>query len=142
MEELQKIPFYGLRPPKSLGIEWVNKYIFPLFEREDDIPSLLRTYSEHAAEVIANEFRNTSEEKVLVTGGGAFNDFLMGEIKRRTTVQVVIPSAEVVNFKEALIFAFLGVLKMRGENNVLSSVTGASQDHSSGVIFEPEEFQK
>ncbi|WP_324720738.1 anhydro-N-acetylmuramic acid kinase [Salinimicrobium sp. HB62] len=137
LEELQKIPFYGLRPPKSLGIEWVNKYIFPLFERYDAVPSLLRTYTEHAAEVIANEFRNSSGEKVLVTGGGAFNRFLIEEIRRRTQTAVVIPSAEVVNYKEALIFAFLGVLKMRGENNVLSSVTGASKDHSSGVIFQP-----
>ena len=137
-EELQKIPFYGLRPPKSLGIEWVNKYIFPLFERYNDIPSLLRTYTEHAAEMIANEFRNTPGEKVLVTGGGAFNKFLLEEIMRRTPTEVVIPPAEVVNYKEALIFAFLGVLKMRGENNVLSSVTGASKDHSSGVIFDPE----
>ena len=138
LEELQKIPFYGLRPPKSLGIEWVNKYIFPLFERYDSVPSLLRTYTEHAAEMIANEFRDSSGEKVLVTGGGAFNTFLMDEIMRRTETEVVIPSAQVVNYKEALIFAFLGVLKMRGENNVLSSVTGASKDHSSGVIFHPD----
>ena len=138
LEELEKIPFYGLRPPKSLGIEWVNKYIFPLFERYDSVPSLLRTYTEHAAEMIANEFRNSSEEKVLVTGGGAFNNFLIEEIKKRTQTVVVIPTAEVVNYKEALIFAFLGVLKMRGEINVLSSVTGASKDHSSGIIFHPE----
>ncbi len=136
LEELEKLPFYGLRPPKSLGIEWVSKYIFPLLERyENSIPSLLRTYTEHAAEMIANELRDSSEEKVLVTGGGAFNDFLIKEIQRRTKTEIVIPSAEVVNYKEALIFAFLGVLKLRGENNVMSSVTGASKDHSSGVIF-------
>ena len=135
LEKLQKIPFYGLRAPKSLGIEWVNKYIFPLFERSDSIPDLLRTYTEHAAEEIAAAFRNTSEEIVLVTGGGAFNDFLINEIRKRTTTKIVIPPAEVVNFKEALIFAFLGVLKLRGENNVLSSVTGASKDHSAGTIF-------
>lgn len=139
LEELQKIPFYGLRPPKSLGIEWVNRYLFTLFEKYDDVPSLLRTYTEHAAEMIANEFRNISGEKVLVTGGGAFNKFLIEEVRRRTQTEVLIPSVELVNYKEALIFAFLGVLKMRGENNVLSSVTGASKDHSSGVIFQPEE---
>lgn len=135
LEELQKIPFYGLRPPKSLGIEWVNKYIFPLLEQYKSVPSLLRTYTEHAAEMIANELRDTSEEKMLVTGGGAFNKFLMKEIQKRTQTQIIIPSAEVVNYKESLIFAFLGVLKLRGENNVLSSVTGASKDHSSGKIF-------
>lgn len=135
LEELQKIPFYGLRPPKSLGIEWVNKYIFPLFERYDNIPDLLRTYTEHAADVIANGFRDNPQEKVLITGGGAFNSFLIAEIKKRTTTEIIIPAAEVVNFKEALIFAFLGVLRLRDENNVLSSVTGASRDHSSGRIF-------
>jgi anhydro-N-acetylmuramic acid kinase len=137
LEELEKMPFYGLRPPKSLGIEWVQKHIFPLLKKYDAIPDLLRTYTEHAAEMIANEFRDSSEEKVLVTGGGAFNKFLIQEIKKRTKTQVVIPAPEVVNFKEALIFAFLGVLKLRGENNVLGSVTGASKDHSSGNIFNP-----
>ncbi len=137
LEKLEKIPFYGLRPPKSLGIEWVNKYIIPILEGYDSVPSLLRTYTEHAAELIANEFRNSSEEKVLVTGGGAFNSFLMQEIQKRTNTQVIIPPVEVVNFKEALIFAFLGVLKLRGETNVLGSVTGASKDHSSGYIYLP-----
>ena len=135
LEELAKIPFYGLRPPKSLGIEWVNKYIFPLLERYESVPSLLRTYTEHVAEEIVNEFRDSSEEKVLVTGGGAYNTFLMKEMQRRTKTQLIIPSSEIVNFKEAVIFAFLGVLRLRGENNVLSSVTGASKDHSSGEIF-------
>ncbi len=106
LEKLEKIPFYGLRPPKSLGIEWVNRYIFPLFERYDSVPSLLRTYTEHAAEMIANEFRDASEEKVLVTGGGAFNNFLIEEIKRRTKTQLIIPPTEVVNFKEALFLPF------------------------------------
>ena len=138
LEDLEKIPFYGLRPPKSLGIEWVNKYIFPLFERYDSVPSLIRTYTEHAAEEIVNEFRDSSEEKVLVTGGGAYNTFLIKEIQRRTKTQLIIPSAEIVNFKEAVVFAFLGVLKLRGKINVFSSVTGASRDHSSGVIFTPE----
>ena len=134
-EDLQKIPFYGLRPPKSLGIEWVNKNIFPLFERYNSIPSLLRTYTEHVAEEIVNEFRDQARERVLVTGGGAFNDFLIAEIRRRSQAKIVIPPAELINFKEALIFAFLGVLKLRGEKNVLSSVTGASKDHSAGKIF-------
>lgn len=134
-ERLQKIPFYGLRPPKSLGIEWVNENIYPLFEGYNSISSLLRTYTEHAAEEIANEFRDSSEEKVLITGGGAYNTFLIDEIRRRTSTEIVVPASEVINFKEALIFAFLGVLRLRGEVNVLSSVTGASKDHSSGNIF-------
>ena len=137
LEKLDSLPFYRLNPPKSLGIEWVNKNILPFFEDTASVASALRTYTVHAATQIARELKGTSENKVLVTGGGAFNNFLMKEIDEGTGVQVVIPSEDLVNFKEALIFGFLGVLKLRGENNVLSSVTGASKDHSSGVIFYP-----
>ncbi len=137
LEKLNSLSFYRQDPPKSLGIEWVNENVIPFFKDTASVASALRTYSVHAATQIAKELKGSSEEKVLVTGGGAFNDYLMREIQERTALEIVIPSKDLVNFKEALIFGFLGVLKMRGENNVLSSVTGASKDHSSGVIFEP-----
>ncbi|HIC32650.1 MAG TPA: anhydro-N-acetylmuramic acid kinase, partial [Flavobacteriaceae bacterium] len=70
-----------------------------------------------------------------LTGGGTYNDFLVERIKALTNNQIVIPSKEIIEFKEALIFGFLGVLKLREENNCLASVTGASKDHSSGNIF-------
>ena len=138
LNRLNSLEYYRLEAPKSLGIEWVNRHIFPLFETSVPVKDLLHTFSVHAANKIASELTGTSEEKVLITGGGAFNSFLIKEIGKRTDVQLVIPSVEVVNFKEALIFGFLGVLKLRGEANVLSSVTGAEKDHSSGVIFEPQ----
>lgn len=137
LEKLNSLPFYQQSPPKSLGIEWVNTNILPFFEDTASVASALRTYTVHAAIQIAKELKGSSGEKVLVTGGGAFNGYLMREIRERTQVEVVIPSADLVNFKEALIFGFLGVLKLRGENNVLSSVTGALKDHSSGTIFKP-----
>lgn len=137
LKKLNSLPFYGQNPPKSLGIEWVNREILPLLTADIAIPDALRTYAEHAAEQIASEITSGPDVKVLLTGGGAFNSFLVEQIRRRTEAQIVIPSKEVVNFKEALIFAFLGVLKMRGEVNVLSSVTGASKDHSAGNIFLP-----
>jgi anhydro-N-acetylmuramic acid kinase len=74
---------------------------------------------------------------VLVTGGGAFNDFLMELIQQKTTAKIFIPASEIINFKEAVIFGFLGVLKLREEINVLSSVTGAENDHCAGVVYEP-----
>lgn len=137
LKKLDSLHFYKQKPPKSLGIEWVNREILPLFGSEISIPSALRTYSEHAAEQIASEVVSDPQKKVLFTGGGAFNSFLMDQIRSRTKTEIVVPSEEVVNFKEALIFAFLGVLKLRGEVNVLSSVTGASKDHSSGNIVTP-----
>ena len=137
LKKLNSLAFYGQQPPKSLGIEWVNREILPLLKADIAIPDALRTYTEHAAEQIASEIASNPDVKVLLTGGGAFNSFLVEQIRSRTEAQVIIPSEEVVNFKEALIFAFLGVLRMRGEVNVLSSVTGASKDHSAGNIFLP-----
>lgn len=137
LEKLNALPFYQQQPPKSLGIEWVHENLMPLLDSKLSVPDALCTYTEHVAEQIASEFISDPKIKVLLTGGGAFNTFLVEQIKSRTEAQVVIPSNEVVNYKEALIFAFLGVLKMRGEVNVLSSVTGASKDHSAGNIYLP-----
>ncbi|MDT0643832.1 anhydro-N-acetylmuramic acid kinase [Zunongwangia sp. F363] len=136
--KLNSMRFYIEKPPKSLGIEWVNREILPLISQyEENIPDVLHTYIKHIAFQISEEVENSSEVKVLVTGGGAFNDFLITELGKKSSAQFVLPSAELINFKEALIFAFLGALKLRGENNILKSVTGAEKDHSSGVIFNP-----
>ena len=137
LEKLNSLPFYKQPAPKSLGIEWVNENIFPLLKDRSDVPSALHTYVIHVATQIVSELGSDAERKVLVTGGGAFNQFLIDQIAARTEAKIVIPSPDLVNYKEALIFALLGVLKLRGEINVLSSVTGASKDHSSGVIFKP-----
>lgn len=137
LQKLNSLPFYDQAPPKSLGIEWVNSTIMPFFEDVASVPSALRTYTLHAAIQVAKELKGTEGQKVLVTGGGAYNHHFINEVRKHTKVEVIIPSEALVNFKEALIFGFLGVLKLRGDNNVLGSVTGASKDHSSGIIFEP-----
>ena len=127
--------FYSLPYPKSLGLEFVKKQILPLLESYDLNPKdVLRTFSEHIAYQISKEIRNQNS-KVLVTGGGAYNSFLIDRIKSMTKSKILIPSKQLVNFKEALIFGLLGVLKLRGEVNCLSSVTGAKYDHSSGNVF-------
>jgi anhydro-N-acetylmuramic acid kinase len=138
LEKLEALPFYKSPPPKSLGIEYVNKEILPLINKlETDIPSVLRTYTQHVALQISNEIGNDPSAEVLVTGGGCLNTFLLQQIKKMTLTKIVIPSLEIINYKEALIFAFLGVLKLRDEINVYSSVTGAESDHSSGEIYLP-----
>ena len=74
----------------------------------------------------------------MITGGGAYNDFLLERAQQYLPkIEIIIPNANILEFKEALIFALLGVLKLRGEINVLSSVTGAERDHSSGFIYLP-----
>jgi anhydro-N-acetylmuramic acid kinase len=69
--------------------------------------------------------------------GGVTNTLLIELISGKTAVELIIPANEIINFKEALIFAFLGVLKYRGEINCFASVTGAKKDHSSGLVFHP-----
>ncbi|WP_452227877.1 MULTISPECIES: anhydro-N-acetylmuramic acid kinase [unclassified Lacinutrix] len=134
--ELRNLSYYNQRPPKSLGLEWVETEIFPKLEasiyKEAD---LLHTCTEHIASQIATNFKIGT--KVLVTGGGAYNDYLISRINFRKELNLIIPSKELIEFKEALIFGFLGVLKMRDEVNCLASVTGARQDHSSGKIYLP-----
>lgn len=137
LEKLSALEFYQQSAPKSLGIEWVNQHIFPLLE-EMEVTTALHTYVIHVAAQIARTLDNDPSSKVLVTGGGAFNGFLMDRIKAETGNHVYVPSPELVNYKEALIFGFLGILRLREEINVLGSVTGASRDHCSGRVYVPE----
>ncbi len=137
--QLNNLEYYNKSYPKSLGLEWVKKEIFPLIERFDlDIKDILRTFIEHIAFQISKEFNTSKKLSVLITGGGAYNVFLINRIKSRTDNEIVIPSKDIIEYKEALIFGLLGVLKIRGEINCLSSVTGAKNDHSSGKVFSPE----
>lgn len=134
--ELRMLKFYKEKPPKSLGLEWVQKEIFPRLESSKRKPKdLLRTFTDHIAWAIAKEFPKGA--KILVTGGGAFNKYLIAKIKNNKNVEIIIPSKELINFKEALIFAFLGLLRIDNQFNCLKSVTGARENHSSGVIFNP-----
>lgn len=134
LAQLNAISFYKQHPPKSLGLEWVQQYIFPLIDKyEKDIPSILKTFTEHIAIQIGKiiNLNNT----VLVTGGGTFNTFLMKRIQFYSKNNINLPEKKLINFKEALIFSFLGLLKIQGKTNCLKSVTGASKDHSSGTII-------
>ncbi|GAA4316684.1 anhydro-N-acetylmuramic acid kinase [Pontixanthobacter gangjinensis] len=138
LADLNSLKFYQKSAPKSLGIEWVNSSVFPLIDKyELDIPDILKTFAVHVAAQIVACLDNDPDSLVLVTGGGAYNGFLIEQIRSMTKCELVIPDPQVVDFKEALIFALLGALKLRDEVNVLSSVTGAKIDHSSGRIYEP-----
>ena len=135
LSDLNNISFYSKKHPKSLGIEWVNKYIFPLIDSYNiSTPDILRTFSEHISTQISNAIKNNNAS-ILFTGGGVKNDFLFTLIKKKLPNTIVKPSDNLIDFKEALIFGFLGVLRIRNEVNCLKSVTGAIKDHSSGVVF-------
>lgn len=138
LEALNSVPFYKETYPKSLGLEWVNTHVFPLIESfQLDERDVLRTFVEHVAIQIANQLISNPKASVLITGGGVYNTFLIDRVKIHSNCMIVIPSPDVVEFKEALIFGFLGVLKLEDEINCLKSVTGASKNHSSGRIFLP-----
>jgi anhydro-N-acetylmuramic acid kinase len=136
-ETLESLDFYTQTPPKSLGIEWVHTVLFPILNKYDSHPveDLLYTYSLHIGKQIGLCFG--SGQQVLASGGGVKNDFLMHQIQKHTPAKICIPDLEIIDFKEALIFGLLGVLRLREENNCLASVTGAPRDHSSGMIFQP-----
>lgn len=134
--ELNQLAFYELPHPKSLGKEWVEEVFLPLVEKYTlPVEIVISTLTHHAAEQISKVIQ--AHSTVLVTGGGAFNAYLISLIQEKSSAQLILPSTQLINFKEALIFAFLGVLKKRNEINVLASVTGASNNHSSGVIHLP-----
>ena len=140
LEELNNLPFYSDDQPKSLGYEYIVDTVLPMIDRYKlSLEDILRTFVEHSAVQIANVVNeNQSQnniENLLVTGGGAFNDFLIDRLRDLIKIDVIIPEKEIIDFKEALVFALLGVLKDQNEPNCLKSVTGAKRDHSSGVIF-------
>ena len=137
LEILNSLNYYSTPPPKSLGVEWLENEMLPVLEQfnlsEKDI---LNTLCQHIALQISKGIENKSS-KVLITGGGAYHKYMMNCLKKYLPdVKLHIPSPEIIDYKEALIFALLGVLKYRGDINVLSSVTGAKHDHSSGMVFE------
>lgn len=140
--KLNSLEFYEQEQPKSLGYEFIVDTVLPIFKEFDlTFEDKLRTFVEHSAIQISSNINEISANfdkeslQVLITGGGAFNDFMIERIREHTNARIVIPSKKIIEFKEALLFAFLGVLKDQEEVNCLKSVTGAIKDHSSGVIY-------
>jgi len=134
--KLNALDFYKKSFPKSLGFEYVKEILLPLMDSfAINQQDKMRTFTEHIAFQIAAALP-IKKGKMLITGGGAYNRFLIENIQYQLPeMQIIIPDIKILEFKEAVIFALLGILKLRGEVNVLASVTGATHDHSSGVVF-------
>lgn len=137
-DELNALQFYQKNHPKSLGFEFVRETVLPLVDAFPiPIEDKMHTFTSHVAFQTAAALA-VQKGKMLITGGGAYNSFLIEKIQSELPeMEIIIPDAKILEFKEALIFGLLGVLKLRHETNVLSSVTGAKTDHSSGYIFTP-----
>jgi len=136
LEKLNSLSYYKLEYPKSLGREWFEKnFINVISNYKIDAYDLLRTLYEHIAIQLSLVIENTKDKTILVTGGGAFNSFLIEILKNKTKANIIIPEENLINFKEALIFAFLGLLRFNKNINCLSSVTGAKKDNCGGIIY-------
>ena len=146
LQKLNQLDYYKLTYPKSLDNGYSREVILPLIEEFDiSIHDKLRTYTVHIAEQLSNHINaiavkeqpDLTGSKMLVTGGGAFNSLLIDMIKEQLRFDVVVPAEELVKFKEAIVIALMGVLRMRNEVNVLKSVTGAKKDSIAGAVYRP-----
>ena len=138
LEKLNLLDYYHQQPPKSLGKEWFDNVFWPVvepFTNEHPLADLARTVVEHIAiQVVANV--PAAARTLLATGGGAHHSFLIQQIQnQRDTLKTIVPDNLIVDYKEALIFAFLGLLRLTGENNCLRSVTGAREDNCGGCVY-------
>jgi anhydro-N-acetylmuramic acid kinase len=146
LQKLNGLDYYSQPYPKSLANDFGTDIVYPMIlvvgcETRD----ALRTYVEHIVmqtrDAIINLINNklqTTNRKLLVTGGGAFNTFLVNRLSEelgQLQIQVMVPDEKLIRYKEAMIMAFMGVLRWRQEYNVLSSVTGASRDSIGGALW-------
>lgn len=138
LQALNELGYYKNSKAKSLGLEWVQQQFWPVVTNYQlSAEDLLATLNQHIATQIARIINQHQFKSVLVTGGGTYNHYLIKSIEQLTQTPLQIPDKLVIDFKEALIFGFLGVLKMRNEHNCLRSVTGALNDHVGGCVYGP-----
>jgi anhydro-N-acetylmuramic acid kinase len=148
---LNALPYYAMPWPKSLANEFGTEVVLPMIGQAMidsggrlSTADALRTYGQHIVEQVGRAVRSLtgggpadgSAARMLVTGGGAHNTFLIEQLRHELGgIEVVVPDAALVDYKEALIMALIGVLRWREENNVLASVTGASRDSIGGAVW-------
>lgn len=136
LDLLNSLDYYEQASPKSLGVEWLEQYFYPLLKFDKDIENNMATVVEHVAIQLSNVCNSNQLKKVMITGGGAKNSFLIERFKKYFEGEVIQVSEEVIEFKEALIFGLLGALRLNNEVNCLKSVTGALKNVSGGVIHQ------
>jgi anhydro-N-acetylmuramic acid kinase len=146
LDKLNALAYYSQPYPKSLANDFGTDTVYPIIKEAGlSINDALSTYVEHIAAQITksivslkNYKPKTEYHKLLVTGGGAFNTFLVEQLKNKLAelnIEVMVPDKNLVNFKEAMIMALIGVLRWREEYNVISSVTGAARASAGGALW-------
>jgi len=137
LNEMNALAYYRMKSPKSLGKEWFESQFLPIMMKYVDehlLNDCQRTLTEHISYQIATNISKDAHS-LLVTGGGAHNNFLIELLSEKWSGKVCVPDDLTVDFKEALIFAFLGMLRLEGQPNCLNSVTGAERDCCGGAIY-------
>lgn len=134
---LNELEYYERQSPKSLGVEWLEMSFYPLIKKNKKSEDNLRTIVEHIATQLSNTINRLPADKIMLSGGGVKNDFLISRIKKLCQKEIIIPDDKTIDFKEALIFGYLGARYLSKERNTLRSVTGASADTVSGVFHLP-----
>jgi anhydro-N-acetylmuramic acid kinase len=137
---LNNIPYYEKSYPKSLGREWIMKnFWYIVRESKASKEDKMKTLCDHIGDQIGSNIENLNSNssqtiRVLATGGGVFNNILVDHIRTHTDAEIVIPDSSLINYKEALIFALLGILRVRNEFNILKQYTGADTDSVAGEL--------
>ncbi len=136
LESLNSLDYYHRSAPKSLGREWFEEIFLSMLEKSSiSNEDKLRTVYEHISTQICDTTNTIKGKNILVTGGGSHNSLLILLLKNKSNHSIVIPDNQTIDYKEALIFAFLGVLYMIKEPGALASVTGATADSISGCLY-------
>lgn len=137
LEALNNLEYYTQKPPKSLANEMGTQKIIPLIGTYNlSTEDKMRTYVEHICVQISQQCEDSG--RMLVTGGGAFNGFLIQILReklKQREIEIIIPDKTLIEFKEALVMALIGVLRWREESNVLNSVTGSSRNSIGGALW-------
>jgi anhydro-N-acetylmuramic acid kinase len=134
---LNKLEFYSIYGAKSLGTEWLNAEFLPLLDDYSVASSVMRTVVEHEAFQIAKVLNEAGIKSVYITGGGAKNHFLIERIASQYTGEIRIPKEEIIDFKEAIIFGFLGFRYLENNATNCPNATGANREVVSGVLHIP-----
>jgi anhydro-N-acetylmuramic acid kinase len=143
LKKLNALQYYSEAYPKSLANDFGTDVVYPIVESAGlNTNDALRTYVEHIAVQIKNAVEqllplttSPNDLKLLATGGGAMNGFMMQRLREVLNVTIEIPVKDIVQYKEALIMALIGVLRWREESNVLASVTGAARNSIGGAVW-------
>ncbi len=147
LEKLNSLDYYSQPPPKSLANEFGTETLYPLISSSGlDVKDAMRTMVDHIIDQVSAAIDRLPgkplQGRLLATGGGALNKFLIRSLSDRLQqqgIEVIVPDENLINYKEALIMAFIGVLRWRQEYNVLSSVTGATRDSIGGALWTGQE---